>query len=272
MTNPEVTKRNSFGKAIVLAFLAVIPIVVFAATSGRAPEAAGELAGYLSTGPILGGIAVGIWAKLDKHQWNWFAYIWRFVVCSVALLGVSSVGRGALDATEMADITETEKQHLVVSGTEVRHSDFGFAVPLPSEEFSLSSELQEQANQWFIERGLRGTYVWVLQNPDLSGVIMVIVSKGVGNNRDALRGLGRGLQKGANKADARILEDTMQWSADAHEYRFATALPQGVYAKARCLSSPTSGKASYIVCVQTVSKDPNWLDASRAGVTLASWR
>ncbi|HEV8511526.1 MAG TPA: hypothetical protein VGQ48_13825 [Gemmatimonadales bacterium] len=272
MTDPRVAKRNSFLKAIALTVIVLIPIIVLAAMSGRDPEAAGRLAGYFSVGPILGGIAVGIWAKLDKHQWNWFAYIWRFVVCSIGLLGVSAVGRAGLGSPEMVDITETEKQHLVVSGTEVRHSDFGFAVPLPSEEFRLSSELQEQANQWFVERRLRGTYVWVLQNPDLSGVIMVVVSKGVGNSEAALRGLGRGLQKGASKADARILEDTMQWSSDAHEYRFATALPQGVYAKARCLSSPTSGQSSYIVCVQTVSKDPNWLDDARAGVRVAAWR
>jgi hypothetical protein len=267
MTNPPLQKRNSFVKAMVLTVIVVIPIVVVSAMGGKDANAAGEFAGWLSTGPILGGIAVGIWARFDKRQWNWLDYIWRFAVCSVAIFFVSTVGQAGRWAPKMADVTETEKQHLLISGAEARHSDFGFTVPLPTPAYRVSSELQEQANQWFVQRGLKSSYVWALQDPAESGVIMVLVTKGIGDDQAAMRGLGRGFQRGAGQEGARIIEDTLQWSPGAHEYRFATFLPQGVFAKARCLPS-----SAFIVCVQTVSADSNGLDAARAGVRLASWK
>lgn len=268
MTAPQPVVRNSFLKAMVLTVIVVIPIIVVSAMGGKDANAAGEFAGWLSTGPILGGIAVGVWAKLDKRRWNWLDYIWRFVVCSIVIFFVSTVGQASRSTPKMADVTETEKQHLVVSGVEARHSDFGFAVPLPNTAYHVNAELQEQANQWFVQRGLHGTYVWTLADANEPEIIMLMVTKGVGNSKEALRGLGRGLGTSARKEGTRIIEDTMEWGPRGHEYRFSTVLQQGMYVRARCVSSMTSGESSFILCVQTISARPNGLDAARAGVTV----
>src|SRR5438034_196384 len=116
-----------------------------------------------------------------------------------------------------------------------------------------------------------GNYAWVLRDSKRGEVVIVMVTKGAGNSRAALQGLGRGLNVGAGKTGGRVLEDTMEWSPAAHEYRFAI-MAQSMYLRARCLSSMTTGTSSYILCVETVSADPNGLDEARAGVRLASWK
>ena len=73
MTNIPVRRRNSFGKAMVLMLVVVIPIFVLQFTSGKDPGAAGYTAGYFAGAPIMAGFAVGIWALLAKSPWNWFA-------------------------------------------------------------------------------------------------------------------------------------------------------------------------------------------------------
>ncbi len=255
---------------MILAIIAVTVVAVLQATSGKDSLAAGYETGYFAAPPIFGGLAVGIWAKLAKSHWTWFAYIWRFVVGSVAILVLASMSNAVGGNLTTARITDAEKQHLVISGTEARHSDFGFSVPLPSADFQFNPELQKQANQEFEHSGVvAGNYAWVLSAPKRGEAVIVMVTKGVGNSQAALQGLGRGMKTGTT--GGQVVEDTMEWSLRAHEYRFAT-LRQGSYVRARCVSSMTTGTSSYILCVETVSADPNGLDETRAGVRLASWK
>ncbi len=171
----------------------------------------------------------------------------------------------------MARITDAEKEHLVISGTEVRHSDFGFTVPLPSADFQPNADLQKQANAEFEHRsaGARN-YAWVLADPKRRETVIVMVTKGAGTSQAALEGLARGMKSGVG-TNGQVLEDTIEWSPRAHEYRFTTML-QGMYLSARCVSSMSTGTPSYILCVETVSADSNELDETRAGMRLASWK
>ena len=268
-TNPAMPSRNSFWKAMLLAVIAASIVAVLQATSGKNAEAAGYATGYFAAPPIFAGLAVGIWAKLAKSHWTWLSYIWRFVAGTIAVLVLALMG-DVLSGSTMARITDAEKQHLVISGTEAQHSDFGFTVPLPSANFQLSPEMQKQANAEFENRSVAaGNYAWVLRDPKRGEVVIVMVTKGAGNSRAALQGLGRGLNVGAGKTGGQVLEDTMEWSPRGHEYRFAL-MAQSMYLRARCLSSMTTGTSSYILCVETVSADPRGLDEARAGVRLAS--
>ncbi len=271
MTNPVKPARNSFWKGMLLAMIVAVIVAIVQATSGNDSRAAGYATGYFAAPGILSGLAVGIWAKLAKSQWTWFAYIWRFVVGSIAILFLASMGNSVGGSLAMAQITEAEKQHLVISGTEARHSDFGFTVPLPNADFQLNADLQKQANAEFEHRSVgAGNYAWVLADATRRETVIVMVTKGAGTSQAALQGLARGMKSGIG-TNGQVLEDTMEWSSRAHEYRFTTML-QGMYLSARCVSSMTTGTSSYILCVETVSADTNGLDETRAGMRLASWK
>jgi hypothetical protein len=254
---------------MVLMLLAVIPIFVLAFGSSKDPAAGGYNAGYWSGAPIMAGIGVGIWAVLAKSRWNWFAYIWRFVAGSIVILFLASMANATTARLVMGKITDEEKQHLVISGTEARHSDFGFVVPLPSAGFQSDAKMEQQANQEFVQRGVsEGTFAWVLRQPERREVVMLILTKGAGNSEAALRGMARGIKNGIG-ASGPVTEDTVEWTPGAHEYRFGTTI-QGMYLRTRCLSSTASAVASYILCVQTVSASPTGLDETRSGARLAS--
>jgi len=254
---------NSFGKAMILTLVGVGLVIVIGVASGKDAATGGYLIGFYSAPFIFSGIIVGIWAKRSKKLWSWLAYFWRFALGAVALLVVATVGEAGKRVS--AVVTDPEKSHLVVNGTDVRHSDFGFAITLPAATFHLDDKLQEQANQFFEQRGSHSNYIWVLQDSLRTGVVMVMVSKAVLNGREALRAVARGMERGVGKAGMRTLEDTVIWSSQAHEFRFAVALPNGTYLKARCLPG-----TAFVVCVQTVTTNANTLDSVREGMRLES--
>jgi hypothetical protein len=256
---------------MLLVALVIAVIVILQVTSGHDANVVGYNVGYFGAAPLISGLIVGIWAKLAKSRWTWFAYVWRFVLGSVLIFGFALFGDTVQNSVALAKFTDAEKQHLTLDGSAARHSDFGFTVPLPSADFVFNADLQKQANQEFEQRGIgAANYAWVLSEPKRREAVILIVTKGVGNNEAALRGLGHGMNTSAGKAGGAVIEDTMEWSPAAHEYRFATT-QQDMYVRARCVASMTTGPSSYILCVETVSADPNGLDQTRSGMTLASW-
>ncbi len=265
ITNPPVPpRRNSFGKAMLLALIALIPITI----ASRGSKDPAYTVGFFGAVPILAGFAVGIWAKVAKSRWSWFAYIWRFLAGTFAVFVLELMGNAT--GSSVARITESEKHRLVVAERAASHPDFGFAVPLPTEGFQFDEALQRTANEDFTRRGIAATtYAWVLRGPEQAGVVILMVMKGAGGSESALRGLGRGLKRGTGQEGGRIIEDTMEWSPDAHEYRLGM-LQRGVYIRSRCMSSQRSAAASYILCVETVSADSMGLDETRAGARVAS--
>ena len=257
-------RRNSFGKAMVLALIALIPITIFSLDS-KDPA---YTAGFFGAAPIVAGVVVGIWAKLAKSRWSWFAYTWRFLAGTVVIFVLALMGNAT--GSSLAPLTESEKHGLVIAERRARHPDFGFEVPLPTEGFQPDQELQRKANEDFTRRGIAATtYAWVLRGPEHAGVVILMVIKGAGGSETALRGVGRGLKKGTGQEGGRVIEDTMEWSPAAHEYRLGM-LQAGVYIRSRCMSSQGSAAASYILCVETASADPTGMDETRAGARIAS--
>src|SRR5207302_698657 len=113
-----------------------------------------------------------------------------------------------------------------------------------TEGFQFDEALQRTANEDFTRRGIAATtYAWVLRGPEQAGVVILMVMKGAGGSESALRDLGRGLKRGTGQEGGRIIEDTMEWSPDAHEYRLGM-LQRGVYIRSRCMSSQRSAAAS----------------------------
>lgn len=263
-TRPPPARRNSFGKAMLLVVIALVPITV---ASFGSPDPA-YTAGFFGAAPIFAGLIVGIWAKFAKSPWGWFAYIWRFVAGSVVILLLAVMGNTS--SSGVVRLTEAEKHRLVIAERAVSHPDFGFEVPLPTAGFQVDTALQRSANEDFARRGIASTtYAWVLRGPEGAGAVILMVMKGAGGNEAALREVGRGFKNGTGQQGGRVLEDTVEWSPDAHEYRFGEQ-QQGAYIRSRCLSSQRSAAPSYILCVETVSGDPAGMDETRAGAKVAS--
>ena len=266
MTSLPPRSPNSFLRAMALIGVAILPILAIGFLRfEKDPGRAGYLVGYFSAPFVISGIAVGIWAVLAKRTWSWVDYSIRFFSIAALVLVLSFAGNVGKAGTELVALTDAEKEHLIIDGTEARHTDFGFVLTLPSASYQPSVELETQTNQSFAEQDLLSNHVWVLHDPAIAGVIMVLVIKGAGNNKAALRGAARGFLRGASKADARVVEDTLIWESETREYRFAAAFPNGAYLRTRCLSSP-----AVVVCLQTASADSNDLKGVRERLRLAS--
>jgi hypothetical protein len=267
----QAAARNShpFLKGMGLALGLVVPIVVVTATSGSDPTSAGERAGELSVAPLLGGVAVGVWAKLATRRWHWVDYLSRFVLCTIMFFGLNAFGRSLIPAAppppSAVDLTEAEKQNLSLSGGWVRHSTFSFTLPV-GDKFGLAPGLQHEVNQR--RASLPGTFVWALANDAGDRIITVFVAKGLGDDERAFRGMTRAIGASTAKQAAQVLEDVVRWDRRVQEFRHGVRLSGGLYVKTRCLPSSSTWNApyinpSYIVCVQTLSPDSADLDAAR---------
>lgn len=265
--------RNSspFLKGLGLALAVVVPIVVVTASSGSDPTSAGERAGELSVAPLLGGVGVGVWAKLATRRWHWVDYLLRFVICTIVFFGLHALGRGLLPPEPppppavAVDLTESEKQSLSVSGGWVRHSTFGFVVPV-GDKFGLAPGLQDEMNRR--RTSLPGTFVWALANDAADRIIIVFIAKGLGDDERAFRSMTRAVGASTGTQAVRVLEDVVRWDRRAREFRHGVHLSNGLYVKTRCLPAaadrnPPYINVPYIVCVQTLSRDSTDLDDAR---------
>jgi hypothetical protein len=270
------TGRNSrpFTKAMGLALIVIVPILVVAAASVADPAAAGERAGALSVAPLLGGLAVGAWARFATRRWHWLDYVLRFTLCTVACFGLNAFGRGLIPAAPPppagVDLTESEKTDLDVSGGWVRHRRFGFTLPV-GDKFALAPGLQNEMSQR--RASLPGTFVWVLANDAGDRIITVFVAKGLGDDERAFRATARGIGTNLSKQAIQVFEDAVQWNRRVKEFRHAVRLPNGLFVKSRCLPAskdrnPPYINPSYIVCVQTLSQDSTDLDDARLHLTV----
>jgi len=244
----------------------IVPIVVITAARGGDPEAAGETAGTLSVAPLLAGVAVGFWARFATRRWHVVDYLLRFALCTVAFFGLNALGRSLLQAVSPrvqpapVHMTDGEKRNLYVSGGWVHHSNFDFILPV-GPQFKPAPDTQNEINEKLA--GLPGTFVWALeaQNPDR--LVLIFLAKGMGTDKSSFRAMARGISTSAGKQAAQVLEDEMQWSRRAKEFRYGIRLADDRYAQTRCVPSDPERQPPYVVCVQTLGPDRNGLDALR---------
>jgi hypothetical protein len=272
---------HPFLKTFGLAALVVIPIVVLTATSGADPGTAGEQAGTLAVGPLVAAVAVGLWAKRAVHRWRGMDYVWRFVMCAIVAAALNDLGRRVLSATTGSSSTESsasqpsatpltdeEKQYFNLSGGWVRHTFFDFTMPV-GDKFRLAPDIQSEMNQQLTNQG--HGYAWAIQNERDNEIILVLVIKGVGDEKDDFRSFTRGMDKGIRPRAARILENKFRWDRQLHEFRHGAHLSDGVYLRTRCLTSGPRSSKTYIVCAQTLSSDSPGLTRPLEYFTVRGW-
>jgi hypothetical protein len=258
-------------KGMGLALSVIVPIVVVTASTGSDATSAGERAGELSVAPLLGGVAVGVWARVAVRRWHWVDYLLRFVICTIVLFGLNAFGRSLIPAAppsappSAVELTEAEKENLSVIGGWVRHSTFSFTLPV-GDKFSPAPGLQNEMNRR--RASLPGTFVWALANAAGDRVITVFVAKGLGDDERAFRGITRAIGTSTGERAGRVLENVVRWDRRTREFRHGVHLSSGLYVRTRCLPSSSTWNApyinpSYIVCVQTLSPDSTDLDDAR---------
>jgi hypothetical protein len=277
-TRPPVqptAERNTrpFLRAFGFALPVVAIIVVWAVTSYDDPEAAGEFAGGLSVAPLLGGLAVGIWAMRSPRRWFWPDYALRFLLCTLGFFGLNAVGRGLTRAATpsapvFVALTDAEKDGLSLGGGWVRHRQFGFTIPV-GDKVDVAPQIQEAMNQQL--GAVPGTFAWAFQH-QTDGVILVYVAKGPGGDRETFSGLARGLGKGTAQHAATVLEEVVQWDRGGREFRFAARMTDGQYTRVRCVPSDPNRKPPYVVCVQTLTADSTGLADARSYLKVPTWR
>jgi len=256
-----------------LALPLIVVITVWAVTSEEDPRVAGELAGGLAVAPFLGGVAVGVWARLAPRRWHWPDYALRFTLCTVAFFGLNAIGRGVRRAATPAapaapvflELTDAEKEGLRLSGGWIRHSQFDFTLPV-GDKIDPSPQIQDEMNRQL--GAVPGTFLWAFEDRS-GGIILVYVAKGPGSDRETFSALARGLGKGTSQHAAAVLEDVVRWDRGGREFRYAARLTDGQYTKVRCVPGPPDRNPPYVnppyvVCVQTLSPDSTGLDEARS--------
>ena len=258
-----------------LALSVIVPILVVTASTGSDPTAAGERAGELAVAPLLGGLAVGVWAKLALRRWNVLDYLLRFALCSVAFFGLHTMGRSQMRVAasppppaRAVPLTEAEKQGLHVSGGWAQHSGLGFVLPLGG-NWDHAPDIQKEINSNFAD--LPGAFAWALQPQNGDDYVLIFVAKGAGNDEAEFRAMARGIGRGVAKQAAQVLEDALQWNRRVKEFRNAVRLPDGRYAGTRCVPSEST-RTPYILCVQTLSSDSSGLDDARDHLKITAWK
>jgi hypothetical protein len=261
-----------FVKALGLTLIVVVPIVIVAAATAADPAAGGQLAGERAVAPLLGGLAVGIWARLATRRWRALDFVLRYAVCTVGFFGLNAVGRSLIPAPPppalAIDLTDEEKQNLNVIGGWVQHANFDFILPV-GDKFGLAPGLQDEMNRR--RASLPGTYVWALANSSGDRIITVFVAKGLGEDERAFRSIARAIGTSTAQRAGRVLEDVVRWDRRwrAREFRHGVRLSDGLYVKTRCIPAaadrnPPYVNVPYIVCVQTLSRDSTDLDEARS--------
>jgi hypothetical protein len=181
------------------------------------------------------------------------------IVARAALLAVSPPSPP--DLAEGLPLTESEKQGLELSGGWLRHSHFGFVLPLDS-GFEPDPAIQDQLNQRLVD--LPEAFIWALRHRAGHQILLVLVAKGAGDDDEpAFRALARSIRSGVGDQAGDVIEDHVEWGGRAKEFRYAAQLVDGGYVQVRCLPSDAVRTEPYIVCVQTLTADSSSLDAAR---------
>lgn len=165
------------------------------------------------------------------------------------------------DLAEGLPLTEPEKQGLELSGGRLRHSQFGFDLPLDS-GFAPDPAIQDQLNQRLVE--LPEAFIWARRHRERHQLLLILVAKGAGDDdATAFRALARSIRSGVGDQAGDVIEDHVEWSRRAKEFRYTAALLAGGYVKVRCLPSDAARAEPYIVCVQTLTADSSGLEEAR---------
>jgi len=250
------SKRRGCLHAALLWCAVFLSLAVVAMAFSKDPEQLGALAAGLL--PIVGGI--GFLASYDYQRGH------RRITPVLVVLLWAGLIMSVIGPLGGHGVTEAERNHLEVSQTAIRHSDFRFALPHPGPAFHLTDLPPAMLEKLTSGGAGEKLAAWMLQNEDSSAVVLILAVKSLDLSRetafdkfaDAMR---RPIVAGT---DAEIVEDRVTWEPDLHEFRLGVRTRTGIYGSLRCLGSlsvPPIG-----VCVFTWTGTANGLELVRNGL------
>jgi len=159
---------------------------------------------------------------------------------------------------------------LQIDSTTLRYPQLGFSAPNPGAGFAVAPDVQRAYDEMIAEAGGKGKmFFWALGRPStLELIVIEAINNGtLGRDEDGLRKFATGMRSRLPPG-SEVVEDTVTWTPEAHEYRYAILHPNGLFMKWRCVASGPTRERPLLVCASTIGPDSTSLDAFRRGLTL----
>lgn len=168
---------------------------------------------------------------------------------------------------------------LQMDSTRWWHPQLSFSVPNPGAGFETSPLLQGVYDEVLKEADANGRmFIWAFAEPRTREVVLIQVFNNgtLGRDEEGMHEFADGMreartedtQSGNELMVGTTMEDTLVWTPETREYRFALHLANGLFTKTRCVASGPTRAKPLVVCVDTVSADSTGLDAFRRGLAL----
>lgn len=170
-------------------------------------------------------------------------------------------------ASAQAAFTREQREGLRVGTDSIRHASLGFALPNPGSTFVRNQEMETRLAAQFGGQ-LPPDYInWLFRDSTGTDGVAIQVTGFKGLNERGFRDFAHGMREGVSKT--KFLGEDLVWDDKKREARLVTQHPNGLYLTSRCLPS-LHPRPEYIVCVQTLSMQPDGLATVRDGLTLRS--
>ena len=257
------------GSAIIVVLSGFIAVVRSRAPGRTAAYTIGAFFGGAAVVAVLGLIVYGIARAMGKTKPAATAIKIAFWVLFVLFLlnVVSLLGRAMNPRTASAQAAFTEQQRngLEVGPDSIRNASLGFAFPTPGPTFVRNQEMEKRMTAQFGGQ-LPPDYInWLFRDTTGTDGVAIQVTGFKGLNEKGFRDFAHGMREGVSKT--KFLSEDLVWNDKKREARLVTQHPNGLYLATRCVPS-LSPRPEFIVCVQTISMQPDGLAAVRDGLTV----
>ena len=131
-------------------------------------------------------------------------------------------------------------------GSRLRHTTMGFTLVLPGDGFAVDEDMQ---GALLGMNNRRDVFIWAYRVPGDQYLRLALMTfKGFDGTEEGFRWFVSEILRNGDAPDG-VLEDSVYWSNQRREYRFASRDKRGVTINERCIPSPARLQPATIACV-----------------------
>ena len=149
---------------------------------------------------------------------------------------------------EVAPFIDAEMNGLLLEGegSRLRHTTMGFTLVLPGDGFAVDEDMQ---GALLGMNNRRDVFIWAYRVPGDQYLRLALMTfKGFDGTEEGFRWFVSEILRNGDAPDG-VLEDSVYWSNQRREYRFASRDKRGVTINERCIPSPARLQPATIACV-----------------------